>query len=103
MKAAQIYGPDWMASERFDLSATLPAGSSASRLPEMFQALLADRFQVKLHREKKEFPVYMLTVGKGTLKLKETPSDSDPGKDEPAGVVAAAGTGSAAGTSVPKP
>jgi uncharacterized protein (TIGR03435 family) len=100
MKAAQIYGPDWMASERFDLSATLPAGSSASRLPEMFQALLADRFQVKLHREKKEFPVYMLTVGKGTLKLKETPSDSDPGKDEPAGVVAAAGTGSAAGVGV---
>ena len=32
----------------------------------MFQTLLADRFQLKAHRETKELPVYALSVGKRT-------------------------------------
>jgi uncharacterized protein (TIGR03435 family) len=100
MKAAQISGPDWIDSERFDISATLPAGSTASQLPDMFKALLADRFQVKVHREKKEFPVYVLGIGKGPLKIKETPANSDADPVEPKEVVNAAGTGSAAGVGV---
>jgi uncharacterized protein (TIGR03435 family) len=71
MKATLISGPDWTASERFDVSATLPAGSARAQLPEMFQALLADRFQVKLHKDKKDFAVDALLVGKGGLKMKE--------------------------------
>src|ERR1700683_2496049 len=70
-KGNMISGPDWTGSERFDISATIPAGGTTAQLPEMFQALLADRFQVKLHKDKKEFPVYALLVGKGPLKLKE--------------------------------
>jgi uncharacterized protein (TIGR03435 family) len=100
MKAAQISGPDWMDSERFDIAATLPAGSTASQLPDMFQALLADRFRIKAHREKKELPVYLLGVGKDPLKLKETPPNPDADRDDPKGVVNAAGTGSAAGVGV---
>src|SRR5580658_762443 len=42
IKATLISGPDWTASERFDISTTLPAGSTPAQLPEMFQALLAD-------------------------------------------------------------
>jgi uncharacterized protein (TIGR03435 family) len=99
-KGNMISGPDWTGSERFNISATLPAGSNAAQLPEMFQALLADRFQVKLHKEQKEFPVYALVVGKGSLKLKETPPDSDPDNEEPKGIVDATGGGSAAGVSV---
>src|SRR6202451_2525939 len=53
-KGNMISGPDWTGSERFDISAALPAGSTTAQLPEMFQALLADRFHVKLHKEKKE-------------------------------------------------
>src|SRR5579863_7894040 len=60
----QISGPDWMASERFTISAKLPAGAPREKVPEMMQALLADRFQLKTHRDSKEFPVYALTVGK---------------------------------------
>ena len=86
-EAAQISGPHWIESERFDISATLPAGSTGAQLPEMFQALLSERFPVKLHKEKKEFPVYALSVGKGALKLKETPPDSDADQGEPKGVV----------------
>lgn len=100
MKVAQISGPDWTASERFDISATLPAESKTDQLPEMFQALLADRFHLKLHKEQKEFPVYALLVGKGPLKFKETPPDPDADKDEPKGTINVAGSGSAAGVSV---
>jgi uncharacterized protein (TIGR03435 family) len=100
MKAAQISGPDWIESERYDITATLPPGSSAGRLPDMFQMLLADRFHVKVHREKKEFPVYALVAGKGALKLKETPPNPDADDSDPKDVVNAAGTGSAAGVVV---
>lgn len=75
MKIAQISGPDWIGAERFDISATIPAGGKASQFDEMLQTLLAERFQLKFHREKKEFPVYALVAGKGPLKLTEEPPD----------------------------
>jgi uncharacterized protein (TIGR03435 family) len=99
-KAAMISGPDWTASERFDISATLPPGSTPAQLPEMLQALLAERFQVKMHREKKDLPVYVLLTGKGPLKLKESPHDPDADKDEPKGTTNVAGSGSEAGVGV---
>jgi len=95
-----ISGPDWTASETFDISATLPAGSTPAQIPEMLQTLLADRFHVKLHKEKKEFPVYALLAGKGPLKLKESPPDSDADQDEPKGNTNVAASGSAAGVGV---
>lgn len=100
MKVAQVSGPDWTANDRFDISATLPPGSTTAQLPEMLQALLADRFGMKVHKEKKEFPVYALLPGKGPLRLKESPPDPDADKDEPKGSVNVAATGSAAGVSV---
>jgi uncharacterized protein (TIGR03435 family) len=81
IKALLISGPDWTETERFDISATLPAGSTPAQVPEMLQALLADRFQVKLHKYKKEFPVYALVPGKGPRKLKESPPDPDAVKE----------------------
>lgn len=98
VKPYQIQGPDWIASERFDVSATLPAGSSTDLIPEMLQALLAERFQVKLHHEQKDFPVYALELGKGPLKLHELPPDPDVPEDK--GVTNIAGGGSAQGISV---
>src|SRR6185369_8725013 len=35
------------------------------------QALLADRFQLRFHRETREVPVYTLVLGKGGAKLEE--------------------------------
>jgi uncharacterized protein (TIGR03435 family) len=75
LKNYQISAPDWMASERWDITAKLPAGSDSKQIPEMLQALLRDRFQMKIHRETKEFPVYGLIIGKGGLRLKESPVD----------------------------
>jgi len=98
--AAMVSGPDWTAAERFDILATFPAGSTPSQFPEMLQALLADRFRVKFHKEKKELPAYALLTGKGALKLKESPPDSAADQDEPKGNVSLAANGSAAGVGV---
>jgi uncharacterized protein (TIGR03435 family) len=99
MKLYQVTGPDWLTSERYDVNAKLPAGSTPEQIPEMLQSLLEERFQIKLHREKKELPVYALIVGKPPLKIQESAPD-------PAAPVASKGTanvtatGSAAGVSV---
>ena len=76
VKPQQIEGPDWLGQERFDLAATIPAGGSAAQLPQMLQALLADRFRMTMHREKKEFPVYVLGVAKDGAKFQ--PSTAAP-------------------------
>src|SRR6202012_5609528 len=41
----------------------------------MLQAVLADRFNLRVHRETKVIPVYAMVVAKGGAKLKETPPD----------------------------
>jgi uncharacterized protein (TIGR03435 family) len=46
------------------------------RLIGKLQAMLADRFQLKLHREKKEMPVYALVIAKGGIHM-EVSSESD--------------------------
>lgn len=97
LKPYQISGPDWLASERFDIAATIPADASSRQIPERLQTLLADRFQMKVHHDKKEFPVYALQIGKGALKLQEEPAEPDP---DDAGLVDVAGTGSAQGVAV---
>lgn len=70
----QISGADWLASERFDIAARIPAGATKDQVPLMFQTLLADRFKLALHRETKKLPVYTLVVGKGGPKLAKAES-----------------------------
>jgi uncharacterized protein (TIGR03435 family) len=83
VKSYQVAGPDFMASERFDINAKLPDGAAEKDVPEMLQALLDDRFRMKLHRESKDLPVYAMVLGKGELKMRESPPDS--GTDAPSG------------------
>jgi uncharacterized protein (TIGR03435 family) len=80
----QISGlPDWAQSPggyRYDVQAKV-AGQGAPTAPQlqlMLQSLLADRFQVKLHREMKEVPVYALVIGENGSKLKEVPEGKKP-------------------------
>ncbi len=75
LKNYQITGPDWIASDRYDITAKLPGGGNPQQVPEMMQSLLEKRFQVKLHFEKKPYPVYALVVAKGGLKIQALPRD----------------------------
>jgi len=75
VRPQQISGPDSISS-LYDISATIPAGVPQDKVPEMLQALFADRFALKAHLEKKDVPVYALEVGKDGLKIKEVPLDA---------------------------
>jgi uncharacterized protein (TIGR03435 family) len=70
----QVEGPDWIGQPRFDISAKLPDGASPDDVDEMMKALLIERFQMKVHTTKKEFPVYALAVG-NDLKIHPVPVD----------------------------
>ena len=97
VKPFQLSGPEWMATERYDINAKLPQGVSPEKLPEMVQSLLSDRFGIRLHRENKEMPVYVLLVGKPPLRLKEIAVDPNALPPES---VTVTGTGGAQGISV---
>jgi len=72
--------PAWIHSDRYDIDATAEgAPGQAVMSGPMMQALLEDRFQLKIHRETREIPVYALTVAKGGHKLQV----AQPGKCVP--------------------
>jgi bla regulator protein BlaR1 len=90
-------GPGWINSDRYDIVAkgASSAGSDnqpddphkmtdeqrktmSEQLRERLRALLADRFQLTVHRETKEQSVYALVVAKGGSKLQQSQvRDSD--------------------------
>jgi uncharacterized protein (TIGR03435 family) len=74
-------GPTWLNSDHYDIIAKSgDEGTLAwDRAMQMLQTLLADRFQLKIHRETRETPVYELVVGKGGPKLKEAAADAKSG------------------------
>jgi uncharacterized protein (TIGR03435 family) len=78
VKAHQILGPEWLGQERFEITATIPGGGSRDQVSKMMQALLEDRFQLKLHHDQRELPIYALVVAKGGPRMKESASDPPP-------------------------
>jgi uncharacterized protein (TIGR03435 family) len=71
-------GPAWGETEKYDVTAKadVPGIPSIKQLKLMVQKLLADRFQLTFHREKKELSVYAITVAKTGSKL--TRNDTNP-------------------------
>lgn len=77
VKPYEVQGPDWMARQRFDIQAKIPDGVSKDQVPEMLQALLAERFGMTIHKEKRDQPIYALIVGKNGPKLTEAAAEPD--------------------------
>lgn len=78
----QITGPKGMGAS-FNILAKLPEGTTRDQVPDMLVQLLVERFQMKFHKESKEFPVYALMVGPKGAKLTPEPADfsgTDPSK-----------------------
>lgn len=73
-----VGGPDWLSSQKFDIAGQpdAPGVPSSHQLKIMIQKLLADRFQLKFHRDKKELSAFVLTVAKNGNQMKK--SDGDP-------------------------
>jgi uncharacterized protein (TIGR03435 family) len=62
-------GPAWTDTDRFDIAAKAEGDPDHDQMMRMLQTLLADRFQLKVHREAKEGAVYALVAAKGGPKL----------------------------------
>ena len=88
-------GPEWISTNLYDITAKIDAETQV-KLKElspdqhsfarrrMLQALLADHFQLKVHRETKELPVFALLVADGGPKMHE----ATPGNTYPDGIKA---------------
>jgi uncharacterized protein (TIGR03435 family) len=68
-------GQDWARSDLYTIAAKTENSATKDQMRVMLQRLLADRFQLTLHRELKEINVYTLTVAKNGPKLKEVKLD----------------------------
>ena len=83
----QISGlPQWgdgPQADRFDVDAKSDGTPTVARLRQMLQTLLADRFQLKVHWETKELPVYRLVIGKNGSKLRAVAGDPPEQEAEP--------------------
>src|SRR5271165_3406478 len=73
----QISGPDWLGDRRFDIMAKAAGPAPEAELRTMLQALLSERFTLKLHKETKELPAYVLIVAKGGIKFRESKEEGD--------------------------
>jgi uncharacterized protein (TIGR03435 family) len=94
--ADQITGvPDWARTQAWDISAKMSAEDIAEfqKLDKagqqqwreaMMQTMLADRFQLKIHRGTRQAPIYEMVVAKGGMKMKDAATDANPpiGKGE---------------------
>lgn len=88
-----VGGTGWMNDDKYTIitkdDAKGPNGAELSamndvqrqqaqdRLMGKVRLMLADRFQLKIHRETKEMPVYELTVAKGGVKMQAAPDDGN--------------------------
>lgn len=81
-----VDAPTWTSSQPFDIEAkssdaleqrlhNLPSDQARPIKLAMIQALLADRFGLKTHREPRELPIYALVVAKSGSKLSSSKFD----------------------------
>lgn len=72
----QLTAPAWTATERYDIVAKAAGPAPVDQLRLMLRALLAERFQLALHRENRELPVFALMVAKNGPKLHASTADA---------------------------
>ena len=88
VKGLIVGGPAWMLSDAFDVQVKVdpPTVARWSKLPQqavdeerrtVLRELLAERFHLKLHRELREMPAFVLTVAKGGSKLQSPVAEKD--------------------------
>jgi hypothetical protein len=80
LNTAQIIGaPSWLATDLYDIEGVPDIGGIPSEKQQsiMLQKLLADRFQLEIHHERKELPVYVMTVARGGPKMTKDANSPD--------------------------
>jgi uncharacterized protein (TIGR03435 family) len=72
-------GPPWLDSVHYDIEAKPDTPVKESEWRVMLQALLAERFQLTLHRETRELPIYELVLARRKEKLGDGMTESKDG------------------------
>lgn len=69
--------PDWVKTERYDVEglANVDGQPSVEQFQGMVRKLLAERFGLKMHMDRREMPVFALTVANGGPKMEKSPGD----------------------------
>jgi uncharacterized protein (TIGR03435 family) len=117
-------GGGWIESEQWDIMAKVDDPSldrlsntdRNNRMRPMLQALLEERFHLKLHAELRPTPVYALVQAKGGAKVKEVPAppelkgdwmeamkhyrEENPGKPYPGGIMCSGDSCTATGMTI---
>ena len=72
-------GPEWITTDKWDVNATTPQATDPGRMRLMLQRMLAERFRLRAHWEKRELPVYVLSLARADASLgaglRRTPDD----------------------------
>lgn len=76
VETPQVDSRSFNGVESFEIQAKLPDGATRDQIPEMLQTMLVERFKLAYHRETREYPVTVLIVGKGGMKLQRLPVDA---------------------------
>ena len=77
LNVRRISGLDHTFGDRYDIVAKAEHRVGSAELRQMIQSLLADRFQLQVHWETREVPVYSLTVANGSPKLRHSDQQED--------------------------
>jgi uncharacterized protein (TIGR03435 family) len=97
LMAEQILGgPGWIDTDRFNIEGKPEGGASKDEMQVMVQSLLEDRFQLKLHYETRELPVFNLLLASPKLKL--SADQTSPTQPPDRGTLSM--TGSSSGTTI---
>ena len=72
-----VGGPAWLETDKYDVTGKpdVPGQPNVAQMKIMLQKLLADRLQLKFHREKRDLNAYVLTVGKTGKKFSKSELD----------------------------
>jgi uncharacterized protein (TIGR03435 family) len=74
----QVTGPDWIGSDRYNISGKSAEPVAEDQLRLMLQTLLAERFQLAFHRQTKELHAYEMVVAKSGAKFHESKVEGEP-------------------------
>ena len=76
VKFWQVSGPDWLYDGVYDITASMPGNTTRDNAMLMLRTMLAERFGLKAHWDRKDMPTYALVVNKNGARLQETAAGS---------------------------
>ena len=80
----QIIGPPLLRTQKYDIVAKIPPGTTSEQFKLMLINLLTERFHMAVHHEMREFEGYELVIAKNGPKLKKSsPADSTLADEHP--------------------